>query len=213
MHVPVPTAHCPSVPHEAAPWSLHGPEQQMPLVPHGPPLAHSSPVPHAAPFAILETHSFPLQYAPAAHWASLEQLVPHAAPLHAYSPHETGVPGLHVPAPSHAGAACIPFEHDPAPQDVVAGQSAHPPPLHLPSVPHVEAAVATQMPRGSTVPSIALAHVPLAPPVRAAVHASHALVHAASQQNPSTQNPLVHWSTAVHGTPAPCLAWHTPAAQ
>jgi hypothetical protein len=107
----------------------------------------------------------------------------------------------------------MPPEQDAAPQTVPAGQSRHAPALHLPSVPHVEGAVATQTPRGSTVPFVALAHVPFVPPVRAAEHAMHAPEHAPLQQKPSTQKPLAHWSRAVHATPSPCMGTQAPPLQ
>jgi hypothetical protein len=75
------------------------------------------------------------------------------------------------------------------------------PALHFPSSPQVDCAVVMQRPRGSGAPFVTLAHVPFAPPVSAAEQPWHAPVHARSQQNPSTQKPLTHWSLAVHAVP------------
>jgi hypothetical protein len=87
---------------------------------------------------------------------------------------------------------CIPAEHDAAPHAVPLGQSRQAPAWHLPSVPHVDGAVATQTPRGSVVPLVTLLHIPFVPPVSAAEQAWHAEVHAESQQNLSAQEPLAH---------------------
>jgi hypothetical protein len=98
---------------------------------------------------------------------------------------------VHAPEPLHAVVLCWPTEHDVA-HTVPDGQSRQRPPLHLPSVPQLDAAVTAHSPRGSVVPFEATPHVPFAPPVSAAAHAWHAAAHAVLQQNPSTQKPLTH---------------------
>jgi hypothetical protein len=107
-----------------------------------------------------------------------------------------------MPTPLHVPAlVCIPAEHEPGMQSEPEGQFRHAPALHLPSVPHVDAAVATQTLLGSVVPLVAAAHVPLTPPVSAAEHAWQAVLHAVLQQNPSAQKPLVHSLAAAHARP------------
>jgi hypothetical protein len=69
-------------------------------------------------------------------------------------------------------------------------------------VPQVVDAVAVHCPRGSTSPSIALAHVPFVPPVRADEQAWQAEVQAASQQRPSAQKPLAHCEAIVQAEPS-----------
>src|SRR5580698_9421080 len=44
-------------------------------------------------------------------------------------------------------------------------------------------------------------------------HAAHSLVQAPSQQNPSTQKPVAHWSAAVHVLVPAAFTTHTPEAQ
>jgi hypothetical protein len=131
------------------------------------------------------------------------QLVAQAAPLHAKAPHDVAVP-WHAPAPLQVPEVTEPPEH--CAHAVPEGHSSHPPPWHLPSVPHDVAGVAAQTPRGSAVPSATVAQVPFAAPVRAAEQASHELVHAVAQQTPSTQKPLAHASGALHAAPTGCFA-------
>jgi hypothetical protein len=103
-------------------------------------------------------------------------------------------------------ATWLPPEHEPAPHTVPDGQSLQAPPLHLPSVPQVDAAVAAQRSRGSLLPSVATLHVPFTPPVSAAEQAWQASVHILSQQNPSTQKVLAHWAADAHAEPG----WRAP---
>jgi hypothetical protein len=119
---------------------------------------------------------------------------------------------LHTPAPSQAPAVvAVPPEH--TLHAVPEGQRSHAPALHLPSVPQLAEAVAAQSPRGSVLPSVALAQVPFAPPVRAAEQAWQAPAQAVSQQKPSTQEPLRHWSAAAHAAPFACLGAQVPPEQ
>jgi hypothetical protein len=63
---------------------------------------------------------------------------------------------LQVPEPLQVpSVVCIPDEHDAVAQTVPEGQSSHAPALHFPSVPQLEAAVAAQRLRGSSVPFVA----------------------------------------------------------
>src|SRR5439155_735503 len=89
-----------------------------------------------------------------------------------------------------------------APHATVAAADAHrPPAAHAPVFPHGGALPQ----RESAAPVVTLAHVPLAPPVRAAEHALHDVLHALLQHNPSAQKPDVHWLAAVHVPPVAFL--------
>jgi hypothetical protein len=116
--------------------------------------------------------------------------------------HALVAPCEQAPRPLQVPAAVwLPVEQDAGLQTVPAAHSSQAPPLHLPSVLHVDAGIAKQSPRGSSVPFVAAAHTPSVPPVSAAEHAWHAPVHAVSQQSPSAQKPLAHWSVALHAVP------------
>jgi hypothetical protein len=129
----------------------------------------------------------------------------HALPAQPMYPRHAVVPPpwVHAPAPSHVIVA-INWAGDPLlpgtqvggePQGVPATQSSQAPPLHLPSVPQVEAASAVHTLRGSGAPSAAGLHTPVPPPPACwsdASHAMHAPVHGPSQQTPSTQEPVAH---------------------
>jgi hypothetical protein len=76
-HAPVVSAHAPSVPHDAAPWSGQAAPQQTPFAPHTP-LVQSAPPSvglQPEPGAPSPTHTEPLQWLPAAHCAPAVQLV------------------------------------------------------------------------------------------------------------------------------------------
>jgi hypothetical protein len=119
------------------------------------------------------------------------------------------VPAAQVPFPSHLGAGVkvapsVLQEAEPHSWPEPTFRQA-PLPSHVPSLPHGFAGVAavssTQASWGS-VPAATGAHVPSTPPVLAAEQALQPL-HAWSQQTPSTQNVLGHWSLPVHGEPVP----------
>jgi hypothetical protein len=120
--------------------------------------------------------------------AVVVQLALHAVAPHTYGAQEVVAPATHEPAPLQVAAAVLVApRHDAEPQRVPDGQFRHAPALQLPSVPHVEAALTAQTPRGSAIPFVAVAHVPFVPLVSAAEHAWQAVLHAVSQQKPSTQ--------------------------
>jgi hypothetical protein len=124
-------------------------------------------------------------------------------------------PWLQAPLPLQVSAAvCVPLVQEAATQTVPLGQSAHAPPLQLPSVPQVDAAVAMQMLRGSGWLFAALPQWPVLGNCWSDPrHAWHALVQALLQQTPSAQKPLVHWSAAVHEAASAFLARHMPPLQ
>ena len=103
--------------------------------------------------------------------------------------------------PVAGSRGCVPPEHEGLPHPLPRGQFSQTPPLHLPSVPQVDAGVAVHTPRGSVVPSVTEAQFPLRPPVSAAEHAWHAPSQGLSQQKPSTQKLPWHWLLAVHRAP------------
>ena len=121
----------------------------------------------------------------------------HEVAPQAYGAHGTADPAWQLPAPSQVAVSWLPAVHADA-HTVAAGQSAHAPAWHVPLVPQLDAAVTTHRPRGSSTPFVAGAQVPFVPPLSAAEHAWQAVAHAVSQQKPSTQNPLWHWSAALH---------------
>jgi len=61
--------------------------------------------------------------------------------------------------------------------------------------------VVQNLPSLHAVPAVSGAHVPLVPPVFAALQPWHGAVQAVSQQTPSTQRPLAHSPSPVHGPP------------
>jgi hypothetical protein len=98
----------------------------------------------------------------------------HAGPPQTYGVHAVTVPALHVPEPLQVAAEVwfpVKLEHDAAVHTVPEGQSRHAPALHVPSKPQLDAAVAAQRLRGSTVPSTTLPQVPFAFPLSVAEHA------------------------------------------
>jgi len=133
------------------------------------------------------------------HCASFTQLERQAVPLplQVYGAQFTATPWLHVPAP-HVGAECsVLATHDTAPQVAPGATCSHvPPAAQLPVLPHVPGA---HCPAGAGVPAVTLPQVPSTWPVSAFVHALHVPLHAALQQTPLAQCPLVQALLWVHG--------------
>jgi hypothetical protein len=109
------------------------------------------------------------------HCASLEQVAPHALPLHhEYGAHEVCPLLRQAPLPLQSCA----FVTTPAEQ------------------------VADAHSWSGSLPSTMLPHVPSAPaPFFAAEHAWQLVLHAVLQHTPSTQFPDEHWFAAVQATP------------
>jgi hypothetical protein len=135
---------------------------------------------------------------------SVAQLALHAAPSEAHvrlPGQAAGVPAAHVPDPLQTLVVRVLPEHV-EPQEVVAigyVQAAvfvpsHAP-LQAPTGPPSDPAQTGRAPCG--VPPTGQ-HVPS---WSGTSHASHCPVHAWSQQKPSTQLPLAHWSAAVQLLP------------
>jgi hypothetical protein len=126
----------------------------------------------------------------------------------------------HTPLPSQIWPDTLPPMHDVGPQLVPLGAFAHDAvvpeltPLHAASWPQLLAVSRVQRLPGFE-PAFAGPQVP--PPVPlvlfAAAHASHVLLHALSQQTPSAQYPLVHWSLALHVVPRGAFPTQTPPVQ
>lgn len=79
-------------------------------------------------------------------------------------------------------------------------------------MPHVEIALVAHSPPELT-PNGMGAQVPFAPPVSAALHATHVPLHIVPQHTPSTQKPVVHWLFAPHGLPVPSVGTQLPPMQ
>jgi hypothetical protein len=132
--------------------------------------------------------------------------------LHAVAPHTNGLhvvvaPAVHAPAPLHLPSACAtPDAHVAAPHDVAFVGYVHAvvsTPLQLP--PHDEPSVVHAARAG--VPPVF--GVPLiATQLPEALHAWHWPVHAALQQTPSAQKPLLHWLPPLHDAPSAPLPTH-----
>lgn len=122
----------------------------------------------------------------------VRQAVP--AVLQAYKPQELEPPSTQAPAPLHRSAVNrVPFTQLVATQTVDAEYRPQAPePLHEPLVPHEAAPWSAHSVSGS-VPTGMLPQTPLVPePVLAVEQAWQVPVHATSQQNASTQKPVVH---------------------
>ena len=173
---------------------------------------HSVPAPQVAPSVPSFTHCPAPQKYPVRQSVEVTQLVRHAPllVLHAYPPHDVPfAPTVHVFGAVHAlGRLSFPT-HTGAPQLVPIAQYAHARcPSHDPVVPHVLDAWSAHSSSGS-VPDTMAPHTPSAPPpFFAALHASHAPVHAVSQQYPSTQCPPVHSASAPHACAGPRSGRH-----
>jgi hypothetical protein len=131
---------------------------------------------------------------------------------HRYGSHSELVTVLHTPAPSQVrcgvsvdpvqvpGAHCVPVAHN----------RHAPAPLHMPSVPHVVAAVVAHCVAGvGAVPFATLLHVPTLPAI---AHDLHVPVQALLQQKPCAQKPEAHSFAAVHAVPVG-FSVHAPALQ
>ena len=162
----------------------------------------SGPATHPVPGLPSPTQAPPLQWLPCAHAAFDEHVVAQPAPLQRNAPQDTVVAPTQWPPPSQWPAVVpVPFRHDGPEHTAVAPHFSQAPPWHRPSVPQLASEVAAHLPRGSSIPSTALLHVPSAPPVRAAEQAWQAPAHAWSQQTPSTQKPLLQSAPIVHAAP------------
>jgi hypothetical protein len=104
-----------------------------------------------------------------------------------------------APAPLQVAAAmAVPLAQLAARQLTVAGATAQVPlAVQAPVLP--QGGPATQ--RASVVPATTLAQVPLAPPVLVAEQPWQVPVHVVLQQNPSTQDPVVHCAPSVQAAP------------
>jgi hypothetical protein len=165
------------------------------------PLPHSAPAAQVAPLAFF-WQALPTQAFGATQLASVVQLVGHAPLLQRYAPQAVPPEALaHLPLPSQVEAptARLSGVQVPGAQTVPAGCSRHAPlPSQVPSVPHVEAAVAAHWPAGAGAPAGKGRQVPRAP---VTLQAWQVPQLALPQQTPSTQAPLPHSAAAPHGCP------------
>jgi hypothetical protein len=154
-------------------------------------LAHSLPSAHAAP-GDLRPHEPFVHTAGGSQSPSAAQLA-----LQAEAPHRNGKQDVaagvtHSPAPSHVepGVNVVPPTGQVAsPQGVPCANFWQAPAAHMPLVPHVEAALATQLFAGSGAPVATSPQVPIAP---ASAHDLQAPAQAVEQQTPWAQKPEVH---------------------
>jgi hypothetical protein len=123
----------------------------------------------------------------------------------AFAPQMNGVhartaPGTQTPAPSHfAVARSLPVVHIGAVQVVPARYLRHAPaPSQVPSRPQVSAPLSAHWPSGSC-PAGIVEHVPAVP---ARAHELQIPLHSVLQHAPSSQNPELHSSGAVHAPPS-----------
>jgi hypothetical protein len=113
-------------------------------------------------------------------------------------------PGRQRPSPSQTLMSTMadPSQR-PGLHDVPAGWLRHaPPPLHVPSNPHEDAAEAAHVPSRGLTPSGTNAHVPSDP---GTLHALHVSLHALPQHTPSTQKPLAQSASQPHAVPLTLL--------
>ena len=191
----------------------HAVSQQYPSTQF--PFAHCRASAHALPLACaalhvraVVSHQYPLTQSP-----SVTHAAPHAFPEQTYGAHGDDAPEMHDPDPLHACPVCVPLAHVVEPHAVPAGHCAQAPaPLHVPLVPQLVAACATQSPSG-LVPVATARHLPsaapLTPPCLLLLHAMHVPAHAVSQQYPSTQFAFpTHCVLDVHADPCAWSAWH-----
>jgi hypothetical protein len=163
-------------------------------------------VAHAAPRARFVEHVFAaMQYAKEAQSPSTEHDVVQAPAVHRNGAQSTGVARTQLPEPSQSSTDTVsPMQLGPPHATVGRANRRHAPaPSQSPSPLQELGNVASrgQASRGS-VSAATSPHAPSAPlPLRAAVQATHAPTHAASQQTPSAQCPVAHSSGSEHAAP------------
>jgi hypothetical protein len=177
-------------------------EQQKPLVQNAP-VTHSSPELHWAPSGFLP-QVVPTHVLGAAHCVLSVQVTRHAVPEQTNGPHWcVPPPTLQLPAPSHVFAS-VPIEvlaHDGATHCVPGCHLWHQPaPSHVPSLPHVEAAVTPHWPVVSSAPGRRGEQVPR---VMLSVHETHGPEQVMLQHTPCAEHtrPVAHWLLDEHGPP------------
>ena len=163
---------------------LHAVSQQRPCAQN--PELHSAAAVHVPPSGLSE-HVVPLQMFGATQCASIEQLflqMP-AVVSHWNAMHDCIVAAAHAPAPSHScGGLYVDPVHDAATHCVpLTCLRQAPAPLHVPSLPQVDAAAAGHWPvTTGASPAETGEHVP-------ELHVMHVPVHAVLQHTPCTQKP------------------------
>jgi hypothetical protein len=219
----------PSVPQVAMPWSVHwfngscpaGTAVQVPIVPASAHDAHVpvQAVPQQTPCAqklwaqsLAMAHGWPSASFPQLPLTQLfvvtqsvlaVQVVRQegVVVLHRYGSHCEVVTARQTPAPSHVrwGVSVDPVHVAAAHCILIAQKRQAPAPLHMPSVPHVVAAVVAHCVAGiGAVPFATLLHVPRLPVI---AHDLHVPVHAWLQQYPCAQKPESHSFAIVHAAP------------
>jgi hypothetical protein len=192
-------------------WQL----PQEPTLQHTPsrqfPVAHSEPEEQPVPAVFFFTQLPPLQMKPETQSPSPPQPPGHPPPLQRRGAQDWDEAAAQAPRPSHrrAGTAASPLQVAAAQMVAPGCLRQAPRPSHIPSSPHPEAGVSSQLLCGS-VPSLMGRHLPAAPPVAAAEQDRHRPLQASSQQVPSTQNPEEHSAVWVQPPPLAFLAVQAP---
>jgi hypothetical protein len=172
------------------------------------PVAHSSLDVHVAPGGFLPqvfpTHVFGATQSP----FPVQALRQSVLPLHMNGAHGCGPPPwLQLPAPSQVLPNVwvdVFAGQDAEAHAVPAGHLRHAPaPLHLPSLPQVEASLTPHLPLVSAAPAATGEHVPAVP---LSVHDTHGPSQTALQHTFCAEqtSPEAHWLVAEHGPPFGC---------
>jgi hypothetical protein len=176
------------------------------------PLPHSVPSAHVAPGALSPQEPL-VHTAGASQSASAAQLALHAWAPQRKGKHELAAGVTQAPEPSQVEPGVkvvVPAGQLGSPHGVPCANLWHAPAAHMPFVPQLAAALATQLPEGSGAPVATSAQVPIAP---ASAHDLHAAVHAAPQHTPCAQKPDLHWAAPSQKAPVGFLphelAWQT----
>jgi hypothetical protein len=189
---------------------VHAVRQQAPCAQK--PLAHSAPSAHAAPGALSPQE--PLAHsAGASQSASVAQLALHAEAPQRNGKHDDAAGVTQAPAPSQVepGVKVVVLAGQVAPpHGVPCANFWHAPAAHMPFVPQVAVACATQVFDGSGAPVATSPHVPIAP---GSAHDLQEAAHAVPQHTPCAQNEDAHSEASEQNDPMPFLphevAWHT----
>jgi hypothetical protein len=210
---PLTGTHVPCAPVASHAWHspVHAELQQNPST-HSL-LLHALACVHEVPLLCFGTHTPTLHQASTAQSESCVQPLVHDALTHLYGSQLVPAICTQLPLPSHCWLSMLSPTQSGAPHTVPAGVLCAP--LHDVRVTPSHCGIAHAVPVGQPVrdpcgaPTTAT-HVPCDIDTS---HASHSPVHAAEQQKPSAQKPLVHAVAFVHDAPFPCRFAHTPPLQ
>jgi hypothetical protein len=178
---------------------VHAVLQQTPCAQK--PLAHSAPSAQVAPGDLRPHEPLPLQTAGASQSASAAQLALQAEAPQRNGKHELAVGVTQAPAPSQVepGVKVVLFAGQVAsPQGVPCANFWQAPAAHIPFVPHVAAALATQVFEGSGAPGVTSPQAPMAP---GSAQDLQGAVQAPEQHTPWAQKPDRHSDASEQNAP------------